>query len=158
MAMPQSEFRWPNGYVVLAVLVLVPLYMVVRVTGGSLEKVRELPELIDRFQNPLVWSVPEGGVRYLHVFDGEPTEGHKFVLVQIRMEARMKIGYEITPANFRLIDDTDESYLSLFRSPLFLHKSTRFGLDRGEVFEDDLLFEIPLERKSVRLLFDRHRE
>ena len=158
MAIPQFEFRWPNGYVVLAVLLLVPLYMVVRVTEGSLEKVRELPELIDRFQNPLVWSVPEGGVRYLHIFDGEPTDGSKFVLVQVQMEARMKIGYEITPASFRLVDDMDKNYLPLARSPLFLTRSASFSLDRGDVIEDELLFEIPLERKSVRLLFDRYWE
>ena len=158
MATPQFEFRWPSGYVVFAVLLLVPLYMVVRVTEGSLDKVRQLPELLDRFQTPLVWDVPEGGVRYLHIFDGEPTEGNKFVLVQIQMEARMKIGYEITPGCFRLVDDMDENYLPLVRSPLFLNRSTSFGLDRGDAFDDELLFEIPLERKSVRLLFDRNWE
>ena len=154
--MPQFEFRGPNGYVILAVLLLVPLYMVVRITGGSLDKVDELPDVLDRFKNPLVWSVPDGGVRYLHVFDGEPSEGNKFVLVQLKMEARMKIGYEVTPDCFRLVDDSDRGYRPLDRSPLFQSKSTSFRLDRGDTFDDEILFEIPLERKAVRLLFDRY--
>ncbi len=154
--MPQFEFRGPNGYVILAVLLLVPLYMVVRITGGSLDKLGELPDVLDRFQNPLVWSVPEGGVRYLHVFDGVPSEGNKFVLVQLKMEARMKIGYEIIPDCFRVVDDRNVRYRPLDRSPLFRNKSTSFRLNRGDTLYDELLFEIPLERKAVRLLFDRY--
>jgi hypothetical protein len=158
MAMRRFEFRGPTGYVALAAILLVPLYVIVRVTEGSLDKVRDLPELLDRFQNPLVWKVPEGGVRYLHLFDGEPAEGNKFVLVQMQMEARMKIGYEITPDCFRLVDDVEETYVPLVRSPLFVNRSTSFRLDRGGSIDDELLFEIPLERKSVRLLFDRYWE
>ena len=70
--------------------VFVPVYIGIRLTGGSTEKLQQLPDLLDRVKTPVVWEVPEGGVRYMHFFHGEPSEGHKFVLVRVRMEARMK--------------------------------------------------------------------
>ena len=75
--------------------VFLPLYLVIRTTGGSTEKLDLLPDLLSRIKNPIVWAVPPDGVRYLYFFKGEPDRGNKFVLVTFRMEARMKIGYPI---------------------------------------------------------------
>ena len=138
--------------------VFVPVYIGIRLTGGSTEKLQQLPDLLERVKNPVVWEVPEGGVRYMHFFHGEPSEGHKFVLVRVRMEARMKLGYPIVPRCFRLVDDQDRRHYPLSRSPLFIERSDAFYLDRDDGFEDELLFEISLKREAIRLLFDRYRE
>ena len=138
--------------------VFVPVYIGIRLTGGSTEKLQQLPDLLDRVKTPVVWEVPEGGVRYMHFFHGEPSEGHKFVLVRVRMEARMKLGYPIVPRCFRLVDDQDRRHYPLSRSPLFIERSDAFYLDRDDGFEDELLFEISLKREAIRLLFDRYRE
>ena len=138
--------------------VFVPVYIGIRLTGGSTEKLQQLPDLLDRVKTPVVWEVSEGGVRYMHFFHGEPSEGHKFVLVRVRMEARMKLGYPIVPRCFRLVDDQDRRHYPLSRSPLFIERSDAFYLDRDDGFEDELLFEIPLKREAIRLLFDRYRE
>ena len=138
--------------------VFVPVYIGIRLTGGSTEKLQQLPDLLDRVKTPVVWEVPEGGVRYMHFFHGEPSEGHKFVLVRVRMEVRMKLGYPIVPRCFRLVDDQDRRHYPLSRSPLFIERSDAFYLDRDDGFEDELLFEISLKREAIRLLFDRYRE
>ena len=89
---------------------------------------------------------------------GDPEAGRKFVLVQLRLEARMKIGYAVVPQCFRLVDDEGNQYYPLSRSPLFLELTDEFFLDRDEVVNGELLFEIPEERSTSRLLFDRYQE
>ena len=100
------RYRTLNRVVLMSCAVFVPLYLVIRLTGGSAEKLEKLPDLLERVKNPLVWEVPGDGVRYLQYFKGEPVEGYKFVLVTFRMQARMKIGYPIVTRCFRLVDDT----------------------------------------------------
>ena len=139
-------------------VVFLPLYLVTRLTGGSTEKLGELPEILDRWQKPVEWEVPEKGVRYLYFYHSDPSPGHKFVLVQVKMEARAKLGYPIVPRCFRLVDDVDVRYYPHSSSPLFIERGNSFRLDRGDTFNEELLFEVPTERDAVRLLFDRYTE
>lgn len=143
---------------VLALVLFVPIYLVLRFTGGSLEKMGQLPDLIDRFRNPISWEVPEGGVRYMAAFEGEPGEGNKFVLVRVRMRARLNIAYPIVPRCFTLVDRGDNRYNPLIRSPLFLARSDSFHLGKDDGFDEELLFEVPLESESRTLLFERFQE
>ena len=138
--------------------VFVPLYMGIRLTGGSAEKLQQLPDLLSRVKTPIVWEVPADGVRYLHFFHGDAEAGRKFVLVRLRLEARMKIGFPIVPRCFRLVDDEESLYYPFSRSPLFIEWTDEFHLDRDDVVEGELLFEIPEDRQSSRLLFDRYQE
>ena len=147
-----------NRMVLAGCALFVPLYAVIRLTGGSAEKLERLPDLLSRVRTPIVWEVPPDGVRYLHFFHGDPEAGRKFVLVQLRLEARMKIGYAVVPRCFRLVDDEDNQYYPLSRSPLFLELTDEFFLDRDDVVNGELLFEIPEERSTSRLLFDRYQE
>ena len=153
-----SRYRTLNRVVLMLCAVFVPLYLVIRFTGGSAEKLEKLPDLLERVKNPIVWGVPDDGVRYLHFFKGEPDEGSKFVLVTVRMEARMKIGYPIVRRCFRLVDSADILHYPLSRSPLFIERGDEFRLDRDGAFEGELLFEIPSGRDSKRLLFGRYQE
>ena len=147
-----------NRMVLAGCAVFVPLYAVIRLTGGSAEKLERLPDLLSRARTPIVWEGPPDGVRYLHFFHGDPEAGRKFVLVQLRLEARMKIGYAVVPRCFRLVDDKDNQYYPLSRSPLFLELTDEFFLDRDDVVNGELLFEIPEERSTSRLLFERYQE
>ena len=152
----RRRMRLVNRVVLGGCAVFVPLYIAIRLTSGSAEKLQLLPDLLTRVKTPIVWQVPEDGVRYLNFFHGDPREQHKFVLVKLRMEARMKIGYAIVPRCFRLMDDEDVLHYPLSRSPLFIAHTDEFHLDRDQIIEGELLFEIPVERKSNRLLFDRY--
>jgi hypothetical protein len=154
----RSRFRTLNRVVLMSCAVFLPLYLAIRFTGGSAEKLELLPDLLERVKNPIAWEVPPDGVRHLHYFKGEPDEGNKFVLVTLRMEARMKIGYPIVPRCFRLVDSADTVYFPLSRSPLFIERGVEFRLERDDAFEGELLFEIPRDRDSVRLLYDRYQD
>ena len=154
----RRRMRLVNRVVLGSCAVAVPLYIAIRLTGGSAERLQLLPDLLTRIKTPIVWQVPEDGVRYLHFFHGDAEEGYKFVLVKLRMEARMKIGYPVVPRCFRLVDDEDVMHYPLSRSPLFIEHTDEFYLDRDEILEGELLFEIPLERASNRLLFERYQE
>jgi hypothetical protein len=136
--------------------VLVPLYLAVRLTGGSTAKLEELPDLLDRIKTPIVWDVPEGGVRTAQFFHAPPSEGHKFVLVRVQMEARMKIGYPVVPRCFALVADDGLRYTPKSRSPLFLDRGIEFYLERDETLDADLLFEIPASANAERLTFERY--
>ena len=127
-------------------------------TGGSAEKLDLLPDLLSRIKTPIVWAVPPDGVSYLHYFKGKPDQGNKFVLVTFRMEARMKIGYPIVPRCFRLVDSADTLHYPLSRSPVFIERGDEFRLEQDDVFQSELLFEIPRERDAERLLFDRYQK
>ena len=147
-----------NRAVLLGAALFIPLYLMIRFTGGETSKLQQLPDMLGRLKTPLVWHVPEDGVRYLHFFHGEPEPGFKFVLVEVEMEARMKIGHPIVPKCFRLVDDIDTRHFPLARSPLFIERSDQFYLDKDEKFTGELLFHIPEERGAERLLFDRYQE
>ena len=154
----RARMRLLNRAILAGCAVFVPLYIGLRLTGGSAERLELLPDLLSRIKTPIVWSVPEGGVRYLRFFHGEPSEGRRFVLVRVHMEARMKIGYPVVPRCFRLVDDGENLYYPLSHSPLFIHRSDRFFLDRDDQLDDELVFEIPGDREAERLLFERYQE
>ncbi len=157
----QALLRQIRRVVLLASVGVVLVYAgieMMRVTGGSLKRLQEMPAWLDRLKHPVVWEVPERGVRYMYFFYGKPSAGHKFVLIKIVMEARMKIGYPVVPRCFKLVDDQAKRYYPLSRSPLFIDRSDEFYMDRGDAFEGELLFEIPENREAIRLLFDRYSE
>ena len=153
----RSRLRVLNRIVFMGCAVFIPLYIGIRLTGGSAEKLNELPDLLDRVKTPILWEVPADGLRYLHFHHGEARQDHKFVLVRLRMQARMKIAYPIVPHCFRLLADDGSLHFPLSRSPLFIDKGTNeFYLDRDDSFEGELLFEIPQSLDAERLLFDRY--
>lgn len=154
----KSLERQISRIVLVGSLVFLPVYFAVRFTGGSVKKLEELPDFISRLQTPVVWEVPEGGVKYLHFFHAPPDSGDKFVLIDLRLQARLKLGYPIVPKCFQLVDDENRRYYPLSRSPLFIERGAEFRMDRDESLEGELLFEIPLERKSARLTFERYQE
>lgn len=152
----KNRMRTLNRAVLMGAAVLVPLYLLFQLTKGPLDRLEELPQVFDRLKNPLVWEVPEDGVRYLDFFHGEPAAGKKFVLIEVHMTARLKIGYPVVPRCFRLVDDENTSYYPLSRSPLFIEHGIGFHLDRDDKIVGEVLFEIPRQRQSSRLLFDRY--
>lgn len=133
-------------------------FKLARYTGGSVEKLDQLPDLLGRLQKPIDWSVPEDGVRYLLFFHGYPEDGRKFVLVRVRMEARLKIGYPVVPRCFELVTDDGTRYYPMSRSPMFIRLGERFHLDRDDTIDEELLFEIPEEARAERLTFERYHE
>jgi hypothetical protein len=139
-------------------LLAIPVFLFFRLAGGSSEKLQQLPDLIDRIRQPIVWEVPEGGVRYQRFHHGQPDPGHKFVTVEVKLEARIKLGFPVVPRCFRLVDDQNTRHYPLSRSPLFIAYGDSMALDQGTVLHDELLFEIPEERKASHLLFDRYQE
>ena len=146
-----------NRIVFMGCIAFIPLYIGIRLTGGSVEKLSDLPDLLDRVKTPISWEVPADGVRYLHFYHGDARDDHKFVLVRLHMRARMKIAYPIVPHCFRLLADDGSLHFPLLRSPLFIDKGTdEFYLDRDDSFEGELLFEIPKSLETQRLLFDRY--
>jgi len=126
------------------------------VIGGSLEGLKRLPEVWDRFSRPITWQVPEDGVQYLGFFGTQADSGRQFVLVRLRMQARAQVGYPVVPGCFSLVDDQEALYHPLSRSPLFLERTARFYLAAGDSVEGELLFQIPQGRRAVSLLFARY--
>ncbi|NKB69955.1 MAG: hypothetical protein GKR89_23015 [Candidatus Latescibacteria bacterium] len=143
-----------------AVALILPIYVGTLFfgQGGGIDRLEKLPQALEWIKEPLVWKVPEGGVKESQFFHGPPSEGYKFVLVQFHMEARMKIAYPVVPRCFRMVDDQDTRYYPLSRSPLFIERTDRFFLAQGDTVDGELLFEIPQERRAVQLLFDRFTE
>lgn len=154
----RGRMRTLNRMVLLGCAVFVPLYLAIRLTGGSVEKLDQLPDLLGRIKTPLVWHVPDDGVSYTNFFHGPAASESKFVIVRVRMEARIKIGYAIVPKCFRLVDDEGLRHYPLSRSPIFIKHGDSFQLDRDDSLEAELLFEIPKQRNAERLLFDRYQD
>ena len=153
----RNRLRWLNRVVLLGSALAVPIYFAYKFNEGSYGQLEELPDLFERIKTPYVMEVDE--VRYFHYFKGMPDEGHKFVLVTMRMEARMKIGYPIVSRCFRLKDSDNQLHYPLTHSPLFIDiGADEFRLDRDDSFEGELLFEIPSDRSAERLLFERYQE
>jgi len=147
--------RW---VLVPGALLFVPIYLIIRLGGASSEKLQQLPDLIDRIKTPVVWEVPQDGVRYARFFHAPADSGEKFVVIHLRLEARIRMGFPLTPKCFRMVDDYNIRYFPLSRSPLFIQYGDSIGLDRGTVLEGELLFEIPQDRKARNLLFERYQQ
>ena len=155
----RSRLRALNRAVFIGIIIFLPVYIGIRLTGGSAEKLSNLPDLLDRVKTPIRWQVPDDGVRYEKFHHGDARVGHKFVLVTVQLHARMKIGYPILPKCFRLVTSDGSLYFARSRSPLFIAAGAgEFRLDKDDVMDGELLFEIPVELKAQRLLFERYSE
>jgi hypothetical protein len=154
----QRHMRTMNRIVLLCSAIFIPLYLAIRLTGGSAAKLEELPDLLSRIKTPVVWEVPEDGVRYETFFHGYPDDGNKYVVVRVQMEARMKIGYDVVPRCFQLVDNSGLRHYPLSHSPIFIHLGDKFSLDRGDTLDEELLFEIPEAATADRLTFERFQE
>ena len=155
----KSNLRALNRVVFIGVIAFVPLYLGIKLTGGSAEKLSHLPDLLDRVRAPIRLQVPDDGVRYLNFYHGDASSDHKFVLVTVALEARMKVGYAVVPKCFRLLADDGTLHFSKSRSPLFIEAGgAEIRLDRDDALIGELLFEIPANLSVERLLFDRYVE
>lgn len=153
-----ANLRVLNRLVLGGVAVFIPVYFALRFTGGEAKKLENISEVFSRIKNPIVWSVPANGVRYVNYFQGVPDEGNKFVLVDVHMKARMRIGFPVVPRCFRLVDDLNIRHYPRSHSPFFIAYGDSFYMDQDEAFAGKLLFEIPANRKAANLLFDRFKE
>ena len=153
-----KRLRMLNRVVLGGVTLFVPIYIGVRLTGGSADKLENLTNLFANINNQVALTVPPDGVRYMHFFHGSPDEGHKFVLIDVRLQVNLQLAWAIVPKCFRLVDDGGRRYYPLSRSPFFIDHTDELQGTKGEVYEGQLLFEIPSERKHESLLFDRYYE
>jgi hypothetical protein len=153
-----AYLRLLNRVVLGGVALFIPVYFAVRLTGGEAKKLANMSEVFSNIKNPIIWSVPEGGVRYVNYFQGVADTGNKFVLVDVEMEARMRIGFPVVPRCFRLVDNLNTRYYPRSHSPFFIAYGDSFYMAENEVFNGKLLFEIPADRKANNLLFDRYKE
>jgi hypothetical protein len=135
-----------------------PLWAALRLAGGGTDGLDDLPGLVDRIRQPVVCQVPPDGLRYLRFCQGWPHSGCRFAVVQLRLEARLTMGFPLVPGCFRLVDDRGAEHYPLSRSPLFVEHGALIGLERGTVVSGQLLFEIPEERTARNLLFARYRD
>lgn len=153
-----ANMRMLNRLILGGVAVFVPLYLLVRFTGGEAKKIENIGQVLSRIKEPIVWSVPEKGMQYLTYFQGAPDKGNKFVLIDVQIKARMRIGFPVVPRCFRLVDDLNIRHYPRSHSPFFIAHSDSFYMDSDEEFFGRLLFEIPANRKAENLLFDRYKE
>ncbi len=153
-----AYLRLLNRVVLGGVAIFVPVYFAARLTGGEAEKLANMSEAFSNIKNPIIWNVPAGGVRYVNYFQGMADSGNKFVLVDVEMEARMRIGFPVVPRCFRLVDDLNTRHYPRSHSPFFITYGDSFYMAEGDVFAGKLLFEIPADRKANNLLFDRYKE
>ena len=153
-----KRLRMLNRVVLGGVTLFVPIYIGVSLTGGSADKLENLTNLFANINNQVALTVPVDGVRYMHFFHGPPDEGHKFVLVDVQLQVNLQLAWVIVPKCFQLVDDGGRRYYPLSRSPFFIAHTDQLKGTKGEVYEGQLLFEIPSERKHESLLFDRYYE
>ncbi len=153
-----KRLRLLNRVVLGGVTLFVPIYIGVSLTGGSVDKLENLTNLFANINNQVALTVPVDGVRYMHFFHGPPDEGHKFVLIDVRLQVNLQLAWSIVPRCFQLVDDLGRRYYPLSRSPFFIAHTNEFKGTKGTVYEGQLLFEIPSDRKHESLLFDRYNE
>ena len=153
-----KRLRLLNRIVLGGVSLFVPIYIGVSLTGGSADKLENLTNLFANINNQVTLTVPADGVRYMHFFHGPPDEGHKFVLIDVRLQVNLQLAWAIVPRCFQLVDDRGRRYYPRSRSPFFIDHTDELEGVRDAVYEGQLLFEIPAERKHDSLLFDRYYE
>lgn len=153
-----KRMRLLNRVVLGGATLFVPIYIGVSLTGQSADKLENLTDLFANINNQVALTVPPDGVRYMYFFHGSPDEGHKFVLIDVRLQVNLQLAWAIVPRCFQLVDDRGRRYYPLSRSPFFIAHSDELKGERGAVYEGQLLFEIPAERAHDSLLFDRYNE
>ncbi len=150
--------RRVNRYILGLIVVLIPLYILIKFTQNESIRVKSISDIVERIKEPIVWSVPEKGVRYISYFKGMPDEGNKFVLIDVEIKALMKIGFPVIPRCFRLVDNISTRYYPRTHSPFFISYGDSFYMEQNESFKGTLLFEIPINRTANNLLFDRYQK
>ena len=99
-----ANMRMLNRLILGSVAVFVPLYLIVRFTGGEAKKIENIGQVLSRIKEPIVWSVPEKGVQYLTYFQGAPDRA-----INCSNRRPNKSAYAdrfpVVPRCFRLIDD-----------------------------------------------------
>ena len=155
-----KRMRMLNRVVLGGAAIFLPIYIGVRLTSGSAEKLENITSIFKNINNQVSLTVPADGVRYMYFFPDPVSaeEGHKFVVVDVNLEAYLKLAWSVVPRCFQLVDDEGRRYYPLERSPFFIEHTNEFKMDRDQVFTGQLLFEIPIERKHVSLLFDRYKQ
>ncbi len=81
----KKRMRMLNRVVLGGVTVFLPIYIGVKLTGGSADKIENITNVFAQINNQVSLTVPPDGVRYMHFFHGSPDEGHKFVLVDVSL-------------------------------------------------------------------------
>ena len=89
----------------------------------------------------------------MHFFHGPPDAGHKFVLIDVRLQVNLQLAWSIVPRCFQLVDDGGRRYFPLSRSPFFIAHTDQLKGTKGEVYEGQLLFEIPTPSASTTASF-----
>ena len=153
-----KRMRMLNRVVLGGVALFLPIYIGVKLTSGSADKIENISDVIAQINNQITLTVPQDGVQYMYFIHGPPDEDHKCVLVDVNMKANLKLAWSVVPRCFQLVDDNGRRYYPLARSPFFIEYSDAFKVEKDQVFTGQLLFEIPTERKHVSLLFDRYKE
>lgn len=153
-----KRLRLLNRVVLGGAVLFVPIYIGVSLTDRSADKLENLTNLFANINNQVALTVPPDGVHYMHFFHGPPSEGHKFVLIDVRLQVNLQLAWPIVPRCFQLVDDHRRRYYPRSRSPFFIAHGDEFKGTKGAVYEGQLLFEIPSERKHESLLFDRYNE
>lgn len=153
-----KRLRRLNRVVLGGVTLFVPIYIGVSLTGESADKLENLTNLFANINNQVTLTVPPDGVRYMHFFRGLPDEGHKFVLIDVRLQVNLQLAWTIVPRCFQLVDDRGRRYYPLSRSPFFIAHSDELKGTKGAAYKGQLLFEIASDRKHESLLFDRYNE
>ena len=147
-----------NRVVLGGAALFLPIYIGVTLTGESADKLENITNIFANINNQVSLTVPADGVRYMHFFHGPPEEGHKFVVIDIALQAHLLLAWPVVPRCFQLVDDAGVRYYPLSRSPFFIAHGVELAMEQKRVYEGQLLFEMSAERKHVNLLFDRYQE
>ena len=141
------RMRMLNRVVLGGAALFLPIYIGVTLTGESADKLENITNIFANINNQVSLTVPADGVRYMHFFHGPPEEGHKFVVIDIALQAHLHLAWPVVPR-----------YYPLSRSPFFIAHGVELAMEQKRVYEGQLLFEMSAERKHVNLLFDRYQE
>ena len=152
------RMRTLNRVVLGSAVLFLPVYIGVTLTSESADKLENITNVFANINNQVSLTVPADGVRYMHFFHGPPEEGHKFVVIDIVLQANLLLAWPVVPRCFQLVDDAGRRYYSLSRSPFFIAYGDELAMEQSRAYEGQLLFEMPTDRKHVNLLFDRYQE
>ena len=152
------RMRMLNRVVLGGAALFIPIYVGVALMGESADKLENIADIFANIHNQVSLTVPADGVRYMHFFHGPPGTGHKFVVIDIALQANLLLAWQVLPRCFQLVDDAGVRYYPLSRSPFFIAHGVELVMEQSRVYDGQLLFEIPAERKHVSLLFDRYQE
>ena len=116
------RMRMLNRVVLGGAALFLPIYIGVTLTGESADKLENITNIFDNINNQVSLTVPADGVRYMYFFPDPVSaeEGHKFVVVDVNLEAHLKLAWSVVPRCCQLVDDEGRRYSPLERAPFFL--------------------------------------